>query len=797
MRHPRTCAFWFSLVATAVYALPATAAPLTTDIRTTPGVGLKAFRAQQDGDRLRFGTCEDVACTLSATSGKSLQLPKQLSELSLTELHAAGGRRLIVGTGKDEAGPWAVLLAPQVDTPIFIGPTGLRADAEGRKFGTQLQWEPRADGARIVRGKLDGQVDICGSQETLLEPELYDVESNRWLPVALQRLDAARLRSANAAKFVGAAAESIPRLSLRLLELPRTSEHIDANELLDGNPDTTWDEHRSGTGVGEFVTLDVLGGTLDGLRITLPNGRPVEALPASLLITTASETYKVAIARELAIPGAKLEFKFPQRQLTGCVSVILDQIQDPKTKAPVVGLAEVAALEYYANYREFREDFVQNQVRLGELPRALPALAQRDYGPILGALLTSKDDLIRSRAHAKIERCRNGAESALSFALGGSARAYAASQLSIAYPVEARLRLPATLGEGTPTDRTATRSALLKAFRRTGETEYAALLQSPLVQTRAGRIDRLRMIANTPYLNRDATLAELVALWADATFEERYLLATPLAAMISTFGSAAGLAKQAFAGNEPAIKVRILQASGHVDSDGVVAPLDQPTAFLALDALRDPNPRVRSQAAHALQLLNERAPWMQRTPIDLIRTASRVSVRTELEARLVGDPFSFVQQEAALALSNLAPQPSTTTAFLRALTDPVRAVRIAAILGLSKIRSPEVRPAIQNVFNNEHEPADVRAQAATTLGAFCNADDHDALLESALVLRDAYATEGQVRVGLAALAALGKRGKRDLQSDLAPLFTRGVRQPVVAAAKAALAAKPECVGARR
>ena len=115
-----------------------------------------------------------------------------------------------------------------------------------------------------------------------------------------------------------------------------------------------------------------------------------------------------------------------------------------------------------------------------------------DYGPILGALLTSKDDVIRSRAHAKIERCRNGAESALGFALGGPARAYAASQLSIAYPAEARLRLPATLGAGTPADRMATRSALLKAFRRAGDPEYAALLRSPLVQSRAGRIDRLR-----------------------------------------------------------------------------------------------------------------------------------------------------------------------------------------------------------------------------------------------------------------------------------------------------------------
>ena len=116
-------------------------------------------------------------------------------------------------------------------------------------------------------------------------------------------------------------------------------------------------------------------------------------------------------------------------------------------------------------------------------------------------------------------------------------------------------------------------------------------------------------------------------------------------------------------------------------------------------------------------------------------------------------------------------------------------VRVAAVNALA--RSPRSAKKIYARLDDAREDGDVRAVAATTLGAMCWRDATDRLTKLALHAADPE-SERQERIARASLQALAMLHPPDLAKRLAPLRAKDVRLPVRTAAERAVADPGTC-----
>jgi HEAT repeat protein len=119
-------------------------------------------------------------------------------------------------------------------------------------------------------------------------------------------------------------------------------------------------------------------------------------------------------------------------------------------------------------------------------------------------------------------------------------------------------------------------------------------------------------------------------------------------------------------------------------------------------------------------------------------------------------------------------------------------VRAAALVAVALRHTRQLRDAVRERLDDMDEDAEVRAAAASALGAVCDVSSADRLTELARGLGVAGSSEEEQQVALGALVGLAALQPLDLRGRLAPLLAPSAPPSLRAAAEKALAARGAC-----
>jgi HEAT repeat protein len=233
-------------------------------------------------------------------------------------------------------------------------------------------------------------------------------------------------------------------------------------------------------------------------------------------------------------------------------------------------------------------------------------------------------------------------------------------------------------------------------------------------------------------------------------------------------------------GGDHAAAARIADAIVH-DTDWPVraraaelgARLPEARASL-VSAARDPEPRVREAAFASLAA----AP-----AADATRTAADA---------LSHEAWPFVKVQAIAVLVSSGPSSDVDDALGGVLHDGSTQVRGAAIVALMRRRASSWRGGMRERLDDPNEDGDVRAAAASALGAVCDASSADRLTELARAMLTQPADEDAQKLGLGALFGLAALQPKDLRSRIAPLLAPSAPANIRAAAQQVLIARAAC-----
>lgn len=718
-------------------------------------------------------------------------------------------RAVPIGLGRSVAhvvvplpqGAWEAILAPSLDAPVFAGRTGYSRGNEGEREGTRVDRIAQPDGTQTVLvSDIQEDASLCGDEATPLRPRGLDPKTLTLRGATYQRLSpSARAGSRHLVATVLASPAKPPVASLLTLGGESGAARL-GQHLLDGRADTAWSEDRPGAGQGEFVTLRT-SRELGIERVVFTLGADVVA-PRTLYLVTPGEVRDLVVPEEVASRGgAELEVRFAVPLRTECVSIVLGDAYSAGVTAPRVGLAGVAA---YATFEGRSLDEIVNELKgegateataflkragqpgLDALERAYPSLdgaararaievatAAESCDAAAGVLLRGVIDVDREasrKARGRLERCGKGAAGALRAGLGAKdpkLRAAAAELLGLVAPREALAPLAAALGAADPAERSAVRAALKRAAR-TAEPEALARLtgSSDASPARAGaRVELLRALAER-LGDLPGAEALLLGALAGADMPARYVLVEPARAL-------------ALAGHPEPLGALLDDKDPHVRARAAEAAMGVAGLTARLDArVADPEPRVREAALLALG-------------------AAKAAPEQAASLALAKDEWTFVRVAAAAALGAGGPRvaASASDALGRALADPATLVKQAALAALGARRATSAAGAIGRVARDAEVGLDLRVTATRALGAVCAANEVDYLTRAALRVASP-ADEADLRLGLAALDALGRIHPADLAARLAPLLDKKVRLPVRNAANRALTDQGTCPPSR-
>ncbi len=202
---------------------------------------------------------------------------------------------------------------------------------------------------------------------------------------------------------------------------------------------------------------------------------------------------------------------------------------------------------------------------------------------------------------------------------------------------------------------------------------------------------------------------------------------------------------------------------------GVAAAQD---ALVAATA--DAEPRVREAAFSALA----EAP----SP-GAVHAAARALDR---------DDWSFVKVKAISLLLGAPPSHDVDDALGRSLDDASVRVRGATLVALAHRHASGFRAAIRKRLDDSDEDSEVRAAAASALGAICDVASTNRLGELVRPLAGIAANEDAREIGLGALVGLAALHPKDLKDRLAPLLGPSAPPAVRDAATKAVAARSLC-----
>ncbi len=765
-------------------APPATRAPTPGSVWVPAGKDQRELAVQLAREGLWVRACAERAC--DARGGRRLDLPTHalaaIESATLQVLEPSPGRRLVhvrVALGE---GAWEALIAAGVATVdpviIFAGETGPVEGEDGQRQGAMLWVRDDGKGHRVLVGRMQEDVQLCG-RPTILEPRLLDADLSL-RPAKVQRLTLDERRTARVLPAVRAEAGPTPGGNA-LRAVVASSALGDPRALTDGRSDTSWAEGRGGDGRGEFVILRPWSGVdLVGLEFLVrPEGEApaAGAAPRSLWLVTRGQVLRVDWAEDAwQAPGVWYRVQLPEPLEDDCLAVVLEQsyTERPDTQLTLAELRGVSELQSL--------DPVQLVGRLstpGEAGAAVvPALLQA--GPagveaVVGAfgaldaigrvraldvlehapcadtarvyvqLLTDDDARTRRRVEQHLRSCGEPAWGELRRAFepsSGAAGVRLAQALAAVAPVLAVDLLGPRLEAADPEHRPEYRDALSRAARQPeADAGLRRLLGSSGLGV-AAQVEVLRALGEElPRFQPEAARSFAQAAAAARTFEQRFRLLEPATGLAPHDSVAAAFVRQALTDPDPYLRYGAARS----------AP-DLPALRAALlAATRDPGVRVRE--ASALRLGELSVP----------------GAAPALVERLSEDAWPRVRAAAARSLASVGPSSSVDAALGEALSDESPGVRSLGLRALGQRGARSQQPAIVARFRDPDEAAPVRAAAARALADLCDPSLLDELTEAAWKMLAERPSPDDVAVGSAAVAALGRLAPADLEQRLAPL----------------------------
>jgi HEAT repeat protein len=783
------------------------------------GGGLSAVTAKVDlaSRTLRYRACAQAPC---AESGETQSVPITLGRDEFPDASAVKVEAIAIGEGrkvlrvivpsKSRPVAWEALVtaAGGKGKIVYSALTGFAQGEQGEQTGNAISVLPREDGTAVVAvGTVREDLRLC-NQDGLLQPSILEPKSMELRTASVQRLP--RAQRDGAKRIVAGLRDGAPSdapLGRLLVAAGASSALGKPGNLTDGNPATTWAEARSGTGLGEFVVMRASPEVpIVRFQVTVaPPGANATsgAAPKSFFLVTDSLTYAVTMPEDGWLkPGASYEIPLPEPIKTGCVALVLDEAYGRGNARPEVTLAELTAFSEFDVPGAKADALAKLLVSGGPRAQSAAAVLTRagkagidavvgawkeldpagralgvdvamsaaceDGAPLLVRAFDDGDRNVERKGREKLERCGRVAGPALVAALGDpqtAHRAKVASLLAFVAPSAALAPLAAKLGEGSPAEREAMRSAFARASRSADAPKLLALLHDP-ARDKAGRLELLRAMGpRAADLRADALAAIDELLSTDPVFRTRYLVLGPLAEL-ARGGDRASLDRFAkILTKDPEWPVRAHAAELAVKIPGVQREV--------IAALEDREPRTREAAL--------------RTITEERLSAAAVAV----EGLLLHDPWTFVRTSAAAALGSMPASPDIDSTMGGALEDSSPRVRTAIIDALGMHRAQSQSAAVRARLDEDKAP-EVRVAAARALAQMCDAGALDTLTELASKVSSPVSESDEMTLGLAAIDALGKIHPPDLGRRLARVMAKEARPAVRLAAQNALAAKTIC-----
>ncbi len=714
----------------------------------------------------------------------------------------------VVVPAKDTEGrAWEALLAAGQRTPLFVGLTGYVAGDPGERTGREVRVVPVGDTSFVLVGDIREDLRICGQDSTLLETQALYPSSLDLRPATAQRLTADQQASAQRIVATDVGPSVAPALGKLLVARGSSVPGSRGLELTDGDVSTVWTERRPGMGQGEFVVMaapkDVPIARMQVI-VSPPAPDKQGAAPKSFYLVTGTETFEVTLPGDAWLkPGEAYAVAFPHPIEASCVALVLNDAYTRGLPHPDVTVAELVAYSEFDAPGATLEDVAKKlggergiaaaQVleRAGE--KALEATRQAYEGldsrgralaidvasshegcveaaPLLARALCEKGGEAPRKAREKLERCK-GAVAVLAATMrsDASSRACIAPTLAVLAGADALEPIADALAATGDAERE-TRETLREAFAEALKSAPPGRLATLVADTHRPAVARLELlraagarVVEAP-AESDRALAEV--LGEAPPMRVRYLALGPLGelAQAGDHAAATRLAEAIARDAEWPVRARAAElAFGVPEAQGML-----------LAAARDPEPRVREAALQAL------AASPQAGGVDAAR------------AVLATDGWSFVKAQAIGVLAKAPPSGDVDDALRRAMRDKAGRVRAAAILAVALRHTAALHGAVRDRLDDLDEDAEVRAAAASALGALCDASSVDRLTELARRLGMPGAGEDEQPIAVGALVGLAALKPADLRARLAPLLARTAAPYVRAAAEKALAAPGVC-----
>ncbi len=689
---------------------------------------------------------------------------------------------------------------------VFVGFTGWVQGEHGLRRGPVVQVSPRdATGARrIVVGEQHEDITLCG-RPTVLAPQLLLPSDLALHPAKVQRLsreERAAAHRVQASRISGGTAQpdaAVPSppapspvpsgseiLAPVLVRALAASSAVGLpGALTDGDPDTTWAENRGGAGRGEFVVMTASANLpLHALDVTIrpPTGTPARGVaPKEFWVATEKDLWHVTMPEDAwEYPGARYRIELGAPVQTGCLALVTESAwrEGPDaqvTFAELAGISEfeeagvaglvgalagggdraVAAAAVLAasgepGQREVaaRFDSLDEQGRRAALD-VLDSAACAISAPAYVKALTGPYGAQRTHAKERLARCGQDAATALEAALGdrpSKRDPLLLVQLAMAAPARAVPAIVERLEGGKERRRLLRGAVSLAARREQGRQAVERVLrQNPNPEI---ALELLRALGPTLRDMRGLAEQHLERLSRERSFRTRYLVLKP-AAELAAAGSARAQAMIASAlatDESPYVRARAAQV------------LDVPSRYQSglLQALRDPNVRVREAALQALA--SGRAAFASPLVVERLRS----------------DPWPLVRVAAAQATTALPRDQGLDAILTDTLEDGAPTVQAATIRALAARGAANSAPELLDLLEGPEVDPTVRLAAAEALGRFCFAGATDALVDAALKLADPLAEQEARELGWAALGALTRLAPKDLHQRLSPLLGEGV-----------------------
>ena len=709
--------------------------------------------------------------------------------------------------GSDASGrAWEAIVVSGRTAPIFGGVTGFADGDPGERTGTAVQIVRGEPTSFVLVGDVREDVRICGQATTLLDPRALYPGVLALKPATVQRLSAQEREGAEALLAVDKGAALDRPLAQLLVARASSAAGSRGSELTDGNVQTVWRELRPGVGQGEFVLMaapkDV---PISRMEIALsPRVGEAGVVPKTFYLVTGQRIFEVSLPENAASKAGEVyEITFPKPIESSCVALVLDAAFTRGLTHPEVSVAELVAYSEFDS-PDARLDDVAKRLSGGRAVAAVQVLERAgsaalaavegaydalnprgrslavdvaiahdrcdEAAPLLTRALCDGAGETQRKAHEKLERCP-GAAAVLARRLrdDDTSRGCVAPVLSAIAPAEALEPIADAMEKvqgDDPSTRAALRAALARALDASPRNRLAALLGD----TRRSAPTRLEIMRAADERVTDAapeSRATVMDLLKEApAMRVRYLLLGPLAQLARAGDTmATGRISEAVT-HDPSWPVRARAAE-------LAAGLSSVQPGLAL-ATRDAEPRVREAALGALAA----------SP-----TPAAVAIAT---TALQHDGWPFVRTRAVELLANAPSGADVDGTLGAALRDGSVPVRAAVVAALGRRRGMSWRSAVRERLADREEAAEVRAAAASALGAMCDSESVDELTAIARALGTPGVDREAQQTALAALSSLAALQPVDLRQRLAPLLASRAPPFVRAVADKALAERSRC-----